>query len=139
MITDSIKSTRDSSRIFVEDVYKTPSPGYVNIRFINTVIKDTGKVDLFSYAKGATIATRIKPDSMSGFLSIGFNPQTPDTFYITRTLPKDTAAPLSWRTVLAKMVFNSTNVANLSTQRTVTLYYKGDTTAKSRALSGFVH
>lgn len=144
MITDALNTTdKDSARIFVEDVYSMPVPGAVRLRFIHAVINDTAglKVDLFSYAKNATIISGINPDSVSSFMSLGFNQQTPDTFYVTRAAAAGTA--LSARIVLAKLAFNSTNIAAVADQRTITLYYKGDanlaTGAKARSLAGFVH
>jgi hypothetical protein len=141
MITDSVNTAdRDSSRIFVEDAYTMPVPGAVRIRFIHAVMNDT-TVDLFSYAKNNTIITNVSPDSVSSFILLGYNQQTVDTFYVTRAAAAGTS--LAARTVLAKLAFNSTNVAGAADQRSFTLYYKGDgslvTGVKARALAGFVH
>lgn len=144
MITDSINTaSRDSSRIFVEDAYSMPSAGGIKIRFIHAVINDTAgkKVDLFSYAKNSTVISNVSPDSVSSFMSLGYNPQTADTFYVTRTATAGT--PLSARIILAKQAFNATNITGAAEQRCFTLYYKGDgnltTGTKARTLTGFVH
>lgn len=141
LITDALNTTeKDSARIFVEDVYSMPVAGAVRIRFIHAVINDAA-VDLFSYAKNATVITNVNPDSVSSFMLLGYNQQTADTFYVTRAAAAGTS--LSARTVLAKLAFNSTNIINAADQRSITLYYKGDATVttgvKARALSGFVH
>ena len=141
MITDAVNTTdKDSSRIFVEDAYAMPVPGAVRVRFIHAVMNDT-TVDLFSYAKNATVISNVTPDSVSSFILLGYNQQTVDTFYVTRAAAAGTA--LSARTVLAKLAFNSTNIAGAADQRSFTLYYKGDanvvTGVRARALAGFVH
>jgi hypothetical protein len=144
MITDSINAaSRDSSRIFVEDSYSTPPAGYISIRFIHTVMNDTvdKKVDLFSYAKNSTIISNVSRDSVSSYISLGYNLQTVDTFYVTRAATSGTA--LSARIILAKQAFTTTNIVGATDQRCFTLYYKGNgnltTGTKPRALAGFVH
>ena len=135
MITDSLLSTRDSNRIFVRDYYKTPVPGYVNLRFINAVINDTaGKtVDLWSYARNAAVLTKIKPDSVTSFQSLGINSGVSDTFYVRRT-----GTTLN----LAKLLFPP--VGQTASQRTYTLFYYGDgnltgTAKKARTLGYYNH
>jgi hypothetical protein len=137
MITDSLKSTRDSSQIFVTDTYSQPAAGYFNLRFIHAVLNDTlGKaVDIFSYARNATIFTNLKPEAITNFNSLGVNLQVSDTLYVTRSAAS--SVPLTSRIVLAKIAFLPTP------QRTYTLYYKGDanlaTGTKARSLATFVH
>lgn len=144
MITDSINTaSRDSSRIFVEDAYTIPAAAGIRIRFIHAVINDTvdKKVDLFSYAKNSAVISNVSRDSVSGFMLLGYNPQTADTFYVTRAATAGT--PLSARIILAKQTFNATNIIGAGDQRCFTLYYKGDgnltTGIKARTLAGFVH
>jgi hypothetical protein len=144
MITDSVNTAgRDSSRIFVEDALSQPPAGAIRVRFIHAVTNDTAgkKVDLFSYAKNSTVISGVSPDSVSGFITLGINLQTADTFYVTRAAAA--GIPLSARLVLAKLTFNSTNIPGTNDQRSYTLYYKGDanvaTGTKARALVGFVH
>lgn len=130
MITDSIQSTRDSNRIFVQDAFTTPVPGSINLRFVNAVINDTpGKtVDLWSYSRNAAVVTKIKPDSITSFQVWGINTAVSDTFYVRRTGSTQ---------VLAKFPIPFTS------QRTYTLYYYGDgnltTGKKARALGNFNH
>jgi hypothetical protein len=131
MITDSLNSTRDSNRIFVQDVYTPAVVSYINLRFIHAVVNDTpGKtVDLWSYARNAAIISKVKPDSVSSFLLAGVNPSVADTLYVRRT-----GTTLN----LAKLLFAPTP------QRTYTLYYYGDgniTTAgkKPRTLASYGH
>ena len=146
LITDSILSKRDSSRIFVQDVFTTPLPGNISLRFIHAVLNDTvgKKVDVFSYARNTTILTNIPPDSTTAFQSLGYNTGVVDTFYVTRSLapgqPSNT--PLANRTILAKLPF-STNLTGASPQRVFTLYYKGNanltTGTKARTLSSYIN
>ncbi|HEY8660563.1 MAG TPA: DUF4397 domain-containing protein [Chitinophagaceae bacterium] len=141
IITDSITSLRDSSRMFIEDIYRfPPTVGYYNLRFVNAVVNDTAKVDLFSYAKNGVIYSGIRPDSATAFNQIGANLQVTDTLYITRTLATGvpSSTPLSQRTILAKMSFAAGN------QKSYTVYYRGDftlptTNAKSRAITFYRH
>lgn len=137
MITDSIKSAKDSSQIFVADTYTQPTAGYFNLRFIHAVLNDTlGKtVDIFSYARNATIFNNLKPQAVTNFSSLGINLQVSDTLYVTRSAAS--SVPLANRIVLAKLAFLPTP------QRTYTLYFKGDvnltTGTKARSLATFVH
>jgi hypothetical protein len=130
LVTDSVKSARDSNRIFVQDVFTTPVPGYINLRFANAVINDTaGKtVDLWSYSRNAAVVSKIKPDSITSFQVLGINTAVSDTFYVRRTGTTLNLAKLA-------IPFNS--------QRTYTLFYYGDgnLTAgkKARALGSFNH
>jgi hypothetical protein len=141
-ITDSLtNASRDSSRIIVEDVLPKIAPGFVGLRFINAVLNDTGMVALWSVAKNGVIISKVKPDSVSSFISVGFNAQIADTLYVTRNVA-DTV-PFIRRTVLAKFVFNSGTIPTLVDGRNYSLYYKGDanatTGATARSVAGYVH
>lgn len=149
LITDSIKSARDSVQIFVQDYWTPPAAGFINIRLAHTVMNDTtGKlVDVFSYAKGTTILTNVKPGQVTPFTSIGYNFQIPDTFYITRPLPVQNPAlppntPVSQRTVLAKMLFTPISTGAVP-QRSYTLYFKGDgnltSGTRGRSLASYIN
>jgi len=152
ILTDSIKAVRDSAQMFVQDNFTSALPGYVNLRFAHAVLNDTAgtTVDVFSYARNTTIFTKIKPDSVTSFQLLGFNIQSLDTFYATRT-PATSSTPLSGRTILAKMIFTGNAIlsnpsapaqgaANL---RTFTLYYKGDgnltSGTRARALTSYIN
>ncbi|NCI46075.1 DUF4397 domain-containing protein [Sediminibacterium soli] len=136
MITDSIQSTRDSSQIFLPDAYAKPVGTNVGLRFVHAVWNDTATktVDIFSYARNATIFSNIKPGGATSFSNFGYN-ATVDTLYVTR--PAAAGTPISGRIVLAKMAFSPT------VQRVYTLYYRGDgnltTGTKARTLLTYVH
>lgn len=137
LVTDSIKSSRDSSQMFLPDVYSKPLPGNVAIRFVHTVWNDTATktVDVFSYARNNTILTNYKPGQISGFTSLGYNIGVADTFYVTRNAPAGTQ--LANRIVLAKLALPVVN------QRVYTLYFRGDgnltTGTKARSLASYLH
>lgn len=141
IITDSVKSSRDSSQMFVEDIYSfPPTLGYYNVRFVNAVWNDTANVDLYSYARNAVIYSKIAPGGITSFSQIGANLQSTDTLYVTRSLATGvpTSTPLSQRTILAKMAFQAGN------QKSYTVYYQGDfnlpaSNKKSRSLSFYRH
>ncbi len=134
-ISDSLKFYPDAA--FVPDVYTKPLNGNVNIRFMHGVLNDTaGKtVDIYSYARNATVFSNIKPGQVTAFNSLGFNVGVADTFYVTRNAPAGTL--LANRIVLAKLAFAPTN------QRTYSLYFRGDanltTGTKARTLSSYLH
>lgn len=144
MITDSVNSSRDSSQIFLQDVYTfPPTRGYYNLRFIDAVLNDTAglKVDLYSYAKNAVIFSNITPGGTSAFTQVGVNLQTTDTLYVTRSLAtgRPSSTPLAARTILAKMAFGAGD------QKSYTVYFRGDinitatSNVKSRQLSFYRH
>ena len=143
IITDSINSLRDSSQMFMEDIYVfPPTVGYYNVRFVNAVVNDTAKVDLYSYARNGVIYNNIRPDSASAFSQIGVNLQVTDTLYVTRSLATGVSSttPLAQRTILAKMAFQAGN------QKSYTVYYRGDFTiptvpanVKARAITFYRH
>jgi hypothetical protein len=119
MLTDNIKSDKDSSQIFVEDDYTfPPTNGYYNLRFIDAVVNDTAAVDVFSYTSNSVIFSNVSPGGVSSFTQIGANLQTTDTLYVTRAA--SSKIPLSARTILAKMAFQAGN------QKSYTVYFRGD-------------
>ncbi|HTJ11459.1 MAG TPA: DUF4397 domain-containing protein [Dinghuibacter sp.] len=123
MLTDSmLTASRDSSRIFVQDFYNAPVTGYVNFRFIHAVTNDTPGllVDLFSYARNANILSKVKPDSVSPFQTLGVNLGVADTLYVRRSGTTRT---------LAKLLFAPPPPFN---QETYTVYYAGNDTLKGK-------
>lgn len=142
-ITDSIKSSNDSARIFVQDNWNrfnsNPLDGYFNIRFMNAVMQDSSTiaanstVDVYSYARNSVIFSKIRPDSLSSFTQVGFNMSAPDTFYVTRTPTQTGTVLLANRIVLAKLVIpaQSASVPGYTTNRSFTLMYTGDGTLTS--------
>jgi len=134
LITDSIlKGSNDSSKMFVKDDYADPSvvPNvplneYVLLRFGHLVLNDTGKVDLWSYARNAALFSKIRPDSISQFALSGYNYSAIDTFYVLRSTTA--SLPFAQRQILAKIAFNaSVTGSNISpVGRAFTILYKGD-------------
>lgn len=135
MITDSLNSTRDSSKIFVQDSYAAAPTSYFNLRFIHAVLNDTvGKaIDIWSTRANRYIFSNIKPGAISSFTAYPYNATYSDTLYVRRS--DATHFPL-----------DTLNTVNFSNMRTYTLYYKGDgttrnTTAnpKGRHLATYLH
>ncbi len=134
MITDSVRSSRDSTQMFIQDAYSAVPSGYYNLRFIHAVLNDTaGKaVDIWSTRANRYIFTNIKPGSITSFSQWAYNPILNDTFFVRRT-----GAPT--------VVLDTLNAASFSNQRTYTLYYRGDgnsnlsSNTKKRRLATYVH
>ena len=130
LLTDSIKSLRDSSQIFVNDIYTVPQTGYYNMRFIHAVLNDTvGKtVDIYSTRRNSNIYTAIKPGTITAFTALAYNAQLNDTLYVRRTGTTFNLAPLL--------------ASTFSNQRVYTLCYRGDsasTGTKARGLVTYLH
>ena len=144
LLTDSIKSSYDSSQIFIQDNISPTLPGYINLRFVHAVLNDTaGKnIDVVSYARNANLFSNWKPGSISSFSLLGFNQTVPDTLYVTR--PATSGTPISQRIVLAKLALNSTVLGSGAwDRRAYTVYYKGDANitsgTKARSLSVYIN
>lgn len=135
IITDSVKSARDSSQIFIQDTYPAVPSGYYNLRFIHAVLNDTaGKtVDIWSTRANRYIFTNIKPGGVTAFTQWAYNPLFSDTLYVRRS-----GNPL--------IALDTLNSISFSNQRTYTLYYRGDgnstissTNLKKRRLATYLH
>ncbi|MDQ6814961.1 MAG: DUF4397 domain-containing protein [Bacteroidota bacterium] len=122
IITDSIKSNRDSSQIFLQDVYTQPESGFFNLRFIHAVLNDTaGKsVDIYSKRAAGNIFTNVKPGTISPFSKLPYTPFMNDTLYVRR----------AGSTTLTLDTLNTVSFIN---QRTYTLFYRGDGTSNSNS------
>lgn len=133
LITDSINSTRDSSRIFIQDSYPQPTSGYFNLRFIHAVWNDTaGKaIDIWSARNNRNIFTNVKPGAITTFTQYSYNTVLNDTLFVRRS-----------GTLIGLDTLSNVSFAN---QRTYTLYYKGDANinvnskVKRRRLATYVH
>jgi len=145
MITDSLKMTRDSSKIFVEDQFKEINvlQGYINLRFINAAMNDTAgrTVNLSSYARNAIMYSNVKPGTVSGFGQFSWNLGVSDTLYVRRFIPGSTR---DTGLILARVFLNSTLIGGGTTlQRSVTVYYKGDATTaagtKGRSIGAYIN
>lgn len=133
MITDSINSLRDSSRIFVQDSFPPATAGYYNLRFIHAVWNDTAgeNIDIWSTRYNRNIFSNEKPGTITGFSALGANAALNDTLFVRR------AGTLIGLDTLRNVSF--------TTQRTYTLYYGGDgninvnANVKRRQLATYVH
>ena len=140
LLTDSIKLDRDSSKIFIEDEKPVAAlAGNYNLRFVHATSKAVDSIDVFSFARNANIISGLKPNSVTGFISLGYNPSVTDTIII-----KKKAVPAGTGEVLAKYPLNAANVGGGTLNgRSFTLYYKGDATlttgAKSPSVSAYLN
>ncbi len=131
IMTDNIKSARDSSKVFLQDVYNKPSNGNYSIRFVHAVLNDTvGKnIDIFSARRNANIYNNIAPGQIVNFTSFPYNSQVSDTFYVRRA-----------GTLQNLAISNTVSYGN---QRAYTVVYRGnaDLTSgtKARTLASFLH
>ena len=132
VITDSLTSPRDSSRIWVQDTYPKPAAGagYTYLRFINAVLDDSAgtTVNIYSPRRNQTIFSKVKIDSITPFSAIpSITGGTLDTLYVTKS---NTGA------ILAKLL----PTTPFGDQQYYTVYYIGDTTVavgKPRTLVSF--
>lgn len=122
VITDSIKSPRDSSQIWLQDSYPQPTagPGYFYLRFMHAVMDGMGDtVDLYSPRRNQVLFNKIKMDSTTPFASIPTMLNTQDTLYVRKT---------GTGTILAKVL-----TLSFGDQQFYTAYYIGDTAAAPAA------
>lgn len=111
LITDSIRSSQDASRIFLKDEFKQVDSLTYNIRFVNTVLNDTANVDIWSNRQAKNIFSNVKPGAVVDFIQY----------------------PSSWTsdTLICRRAGTKTNLDVLNTQtlyglKTYTLVYEGD-------------
>jgi Domain of unknown function (DUF4397) len=118
IITDSVLSNRDSSRIFVKDTLLPVTPGFYNLRFVNAALNDTAGVDIWSARNNANIFTNVKPGGIIGFSSFASNWALSDTLFARRA-----------GTSIGLDTMNTQTFYNL---RTYTLVYKGNALSNSK-------
>ncbi|HSK12160.1 MAG TPA: DUF4397 domain-containing protein [Phnomibacter sp.] len=86
VITDSIlNGSKDSAKIFVNDVFTTPNTGAYGLRVINAM-KDTGanqRVDIWSARRNNTLYTNIQTGTIGAFANLAFI-NIPDTLIVRR-------------------------------------------------------
>ena len=111
IVTDSINSGRDSSRMFIKDSLLPVTQGFYNMRFINTCWSDTGNVDIWSSRNNRTIFGNIKPGQITSFNAFAANWQLTDTLFVRRA-----------GTMVGLDTLNTQTFYNL---RSYTLVYKG--------------
>ena len=129
VITDSIKSPRDSSKIWIQDAFPSPTagPGTFYLRFTHAVMDGiTDTVDLYSLRRNQVFFSKIKMDSTTPFTSFSTILNSQDTVYVRKS---------GTGTILAKLP-----TITFGDQQFYSLYYAGDTAAspaaKTRALGG---
>lgn len=112
IITDSVNSGRDSSRMFVKDSLFSVTAGFFNLRFVHAAWNDTANIDVWSARNNKNIFANVKPGTISAFSTYAYNTQLSDTLFVRRT---GTAIGLD--TLVSVNFFN---------QRSYTLIYKGN-------------
>lgn len=112
IITDSVLSNRDSSRIFVKDTLTPVTPGFYNMRFVNAALNDTAGVDVWSARNNANIFSNVKPGTILGFSSFASNWALSDTLFCRRAG--------------TQIGLDTLNTQIFYTLRTYTLIYKGN-------------
>ena len=112
IITDSVNSGRDSSKMFIKDsLYSVPA-GYFNWRFVNAAWNDTANIDVWSSRNNKNIFANVKPGSISAFSTYAYNPQLSDTLFVRRV-----GTQIGLDTLISVLHSN---------QRSYTLIYKGN-------------
>jgi hypothetical protein len=129
IITDSITTTPNYSKIFTQDIFAVPVTGTYFLRFIDAVMNDTAgkKVDVYSFRAKANIFTSVSPGGITNFNSIAYN-SIPDSFSIRRSGSTFELARVN-------------TVSFTNNQRVYTLLYRGDGTLTSgtKARGGLVY
>jgi hypothetical protein len=120
IVTDSVNSARDSSKIWLQDVPPVPTAGrgFVYYRFINAVMNDTAgtTVDLYSQRRNQILFPKVAIGSTTAFTSFPTMLGVLDTLYVRRT---------GTTNILAKLL----PTASLTDQRMYTFIYEGNTIA----------
>lgn len=113
IVTDSIKSPRDSSQIALMDEFESTPPNLYGLRFVHAVMNDSAgkKIDIYSARRNGNIITGFSPGQSSSFTNYPYNGQVPDTLIVRRA---GTSFELAR---LATITFGH--------QRIYTLYYRG--------------
>jgi hypothetical protein len=111
LVTDSIQSGQDEKRMFLKDVFTLTDSSSYNMRFVNTVLNDTGAVDVYSARQAKTIFANVKPGAVVDFAKF------------TASFTSDT---LTCRRAGTSTTLDVLNTALLYGLRTFTLVYEGD-------------
>jgi Domain of unknown function (DUF4397) len=112
IVTDSVLSNRDSSRIFIRDTLMPVTPGFYNMRFVNAALNDTAGVDIWSARNNANIFSNVKPGTILGFSPFASNWALSDTLFCRRA-----GTQIGLDTLSTQTFYNL---------RTYTLIYKGN-------------
>jgi len=127
IITDSITTTADYSKIWVADNFTAPALGNYSVRFIHAAMNDTAgkKIDVYSTKQVANLFTNVAPGDVSGFFSFPITTagSTGDTIIIRRA---------GTMNELDRYPRNATGqpsaISYTNNQRVYTILYKGDAT-----------
>lgn len=113
ILTDNIKSTRDSSKMILPDNITQPTTGNYRLRFVNAIAADTTgtTVSIFSTRRNGNIFNSIAPGQVVDFQTLPFNSQLSDTLYVRRPGSTFNLATL--------------NGASFGNQRSYTMIYRG--------------
>lgn len=112
IVTDSVNSGRDSSKMFVKDSLFSLTAGFFNLRFVHAAWNDTANIDVWSSRNNKNIFANIKPGTITAFSTYAYNTQLSDTLFVRRT------GTLTGLDTLVSV--------NFSNQRSYTLIYKGN-------------
>ena len=117
VITDSINSPRDSSKIWLRDSYPKPTSGagYFYLRLINGVVNGNDTVDLYSSRRNQVLLSKVKVDSTTPFTPFSTILNSSDTLFVRKAGTGNVLAKVS------TVIFGD--------QQFYTAYYIGDTTA----------
>lgn len=115
IVTDSISTTPDYSKIWAQDNFNTPDSGKYSIRCINAVMNDTAgkKIDVYSYRNAGNIFSNVSPGDVTAFSTLNIPSVFTDTFSIRRA-----------GTTFQLAILNSVSITN--NHRVYTLLYRGD-------------
>jgi hypothetical protein len=121
IITDSITTTADYSKIWTRDVFPTPAAGTFLVRFIHAVMNDTAgkKVDVYSTKQAATIFSGVSPGTVTDFISLPY--ATGDTVIVRRA-----GTTFELDRFPRNATLQPVPVAYTNNQRAYTILYKGN-------------
>lgn len=113
ILTDDVKSARDSSKMILPDNIIQPNTGNYRLRFVNAIVADTAgtTVSIFSARRNGNIFNSIAPGQVVDFQTLPFNSQLSDTLYVRRPGSTFNLAVL--------------NGASFGNQRSYTMIYRG--------------
>lgn len=113
ILTDDVKSARDSSKMILPDNIIQPNTGNYRLRFVNAIAADTAgtTVSIFSARRNGNIFNSVAPGQVVDFQTLPFNSQLSDTLYVRRPGSTFNLAIL--------------NSASFGNQRSYTMIYRG--------------
>jgi len=118
MITDSINSHRDSSRIFIRDSLLPVTSGFYNLRFVNAALNDTAAIDIWSARNNRYLFVAARPGAITTFSPFASNWALSDTLIARRS-----GTQIGLDTLLSQ---------NFNNLRSYTLVYKGNALSNTK-------